>query len=115
MGWGEAGQLAGAAGEGAIDGAIIAANEYTFGLIDPLDRTASQKVCEHGNWGKASKLFGGISRDAATLSVSSATCFSRVAMRSSLSLSWLYDFPAFPASSQVRNFLQHHLCLRPTR
>jgi len=51
--------------EGAGDGTIIAANEYSFGLIKPLDRTASEKVSEHGAAGRWSKGFAGVSRDAA--------------------------------------------------
>jgi len=55
MGLNEAGELGKAAAVGAGHGLAIAANEYTFGLIDPLDEYASEKVCEHGGYGKASK------------------------------------------------------------
>jgi uncharacterized protein RhaS with RHS repeats len=70
MGWSEAGQLGMGALEGAGAGAIIAADAYTFGLIDPLNQLASGKVSEYGAAGKWSKRFAGISREAA-LSVAS--------------------------------------------
>ncbi len=76
MGWGEAGQLAKAAGEGAAAGAHIAANEYTFGGMDWVgDKTglynklgmdsASEKVSAYGAAGWWSRGFARISRDVA--------------------------------------------------
>ena len=86
MGASEARQLGGAALRGAGDGAIIAADAYTFGMIDSLNEAASQKVCEYGAAGEASRFFAGVSRDAAiaaagTFAFEKATSVTKVVTR----------------------------------
>ena len=65
MGMNEAGAVGGAAAEGALDGAIIVADAYTFGLVGPLNSLADQKVCENGAFGQASRVSANISATAA--------------------------------------------------
>lgn len=43
---------------GAGDGCIIAADAYTFGQIDGLNRAANKRVDKHGDLGKASRVCG---------------------------------------------------------
>ena len=64
MGWSQAGQLGKGFAQGAAAGAVIAADAYTFGMIDPLNNLASEKVSEYGTAGRASRIAAGISRDA---------------------------------------------------
>jgi len=81
MGWGEAGELAGAFGRGAAAGAHIAANEYSFGALDWAGKktglydklgmsSASEKICEYGSAGKWSRGLARLSRD---LAIAAAT------------------------------------------
>jgi len=58
-------EFAKAAAKGAADGAVITANEYTFGLIKPLNKAASKKVNEYGAIGLASQKAARVSRNAA--------------------------------------------------
>ena len=55
--------------EGQRVGATIAADEYTFGMIYPLHRAASEKVSEYGAAGEWSRTFAGISRYAAIAAI----------------------------------------------
>jgi hypothetical protein len=64
MGVEEAKELGKGFAEGARDGAAIAANELTMGLIDPLDEYARQKVCEYGKIGEWSQNAAMIGTDA---------------------------------------------------
>ncbi|AQQ10451.1 Cell wall-associated polypeptide CWBP200 [Sedimentisphaera cyanobacteriorum] len=65
MGMDEVKQVGAAAGKGALDGAVIAADAYTMGLVGPLNELADEKVCENGIAGKASRVAAGISSTAA--------------------------------------------------
>ena len=83
MGASEAGQLGMAALKGGGDGAIIAADAYTFGLISPLNKAASQKVSEYGAAGKWSRGAAYVSAAAAYSAIGLKSCGQRCLVRKS--------------------------------